>query len=396
MSSIQKQKNGRYRARYRDPNGHTRSVTFDRIDDARRFLAGMDGSLVRGDFIDPAQARARFDDWAAAWWQTTNGLRPSTRRGYRGNLDRHVLPYFSGRKVGSIDYATVELFLADRRKAGLSPKTLRECLSVLSLILKFSVKAKALNENPAAGHQVIVRRRKLREGEGVLTMEQVHQLIAHVPERYRPAVWLLVLAGLRPAELCGLKVDDVDFVRHEVSVRRTLMPVHRYGDQAYQGRVEGPPKTDAGDRTIPVPSWLCEDLAGMLAERHEVNRDAYLFQSRYGNPLNRDHFRELVVRPALRAAGLPETIRTYDLRHSHASLLIDLGANPLAIAQRMGHSDASVTLRVYGHLFKGTQARLSEQLDALREATANSHKKGEIVNIEMRRDLTRPGHTGHA
>jgi integrase len=54
--------------------------------------------------------------------------------------------------------------------------------------------------------------------------------------------------------------------------------------------------------------------------------------------------------------------------------LIDLGANPLAIAQRMGHSDPSITLPVYGHLFKGTQARLSEQLDALREATANSHK----------------------
>jgi hypothetical protein len=50
-------------------------------------------------------------------------------------LDRHVLPYFGGRKVGSIDYATVELWLADRRNAGLSPKTVRECLSVLSLVL---------------------------------------------------------------------------------------------------------------------------------------------------------------------------------------------------------------------------------------------------------------------
>lgn len=392
MSSIEKQKNGRYRARYRDPNGRTRSVTFDRLEDARRFLAGMGGGLVRGEFIDPAQARSSFDHWAKAWWQTTNGLRPSTRRGYRGNLDRHVLPYFGGRRVGSIDYAAVELFLADRREKGLGPKTLRECLSVLSLILKFAVKARALSENPAAGHEVVVRRKKLREGDGVLSMEQVHQLVAHVPDRYKPAVWLLVFAGLRPAELCGLRVRDVDFVHHEVSVRATVMPVHRYGDEPYRGRVEGPPKTDAGDRTIPIPEWLCQDLAKMIAARGNLDRDGFLFQTRYGNPLNRDHFREDVVRPALRAAGLPDKVRTYDLRHSHASLLIDLGANPLAIAQRMGHADATVTLRVYGHLFKGTQQKLSEKLDALREGTANNHRTGEIVNIDKRHDLTQAGH----
>lgn len=249
-----------------------------------------------------------------------------------------------------------------------------------------------MSENPAAGHQIVVRRKKLREGDGVLSMEQVHQLIAQVPDRYKSAVWVLVLAGLRPAELCGLRLRDVDFVGHEVSVRTRLMPVHRYGDQPYRGRVEGPPKTDAGDRTIPIPAWLCEDLARMIAARGNLDRATFLFQTRYGNPLNRDHFREDVVRPALRAADLPDTIRTYDLRHSYASLLIDLGANPLAIAQRMGHADASVTLRVYGHLFKGTQQKLSEKLDALREATAGAHRIGNVVNIDKRHDLTQAGH----
>ena len=119
MSGIEKQKNGHYRARFRDPNSRTRSVAFDRLEDARRFLADMGGGLVHGQFIDPAQARTRFEYWAEAWWQSTNGLRPSTSRGCRGNLDRHVLPYFGGRAVGSIDYATVELFLAEARQKGL-------------------------------------------------------------------------------------------------------------------------------------------------------------------------------------------------------------------------------------------------------------------------------------
>ncbi len=122
MSTIQKQKNGRYRARYRDPNGRTRSQTFDRLEDARRFLAGLGGDLLRGEYVDPAHARVRFDYWAETWWASTSGLRPSSRCSYRARLDRHVLPYFSRRRVGSIDFATVELWLADRRQAGLGPR----------------------------------------------------------------------------------------------------------------------------------------------------------------------------------------------------------------------------------------------------------------------------------
>jgi integrase len=293
--------------------------------------------------------------------------------------------------VGSIDFATVELWLADRRQAGLGPKMLRECLSVVSLILGFAVKSKALAQNPAAGHEVKVRRRKVRDGDGVLTMQQVHQLVAHVRDPYKPKVWLLVFAGLRPAELCGLRVRDIDFVRHTVTVRATLMPVHAYADEPWR-MVEGPPKTDAGDRTVPIPGRLCDDLAKMLVTRGDADRDGWLFQTRQRNPIHRDHFRESVVLPALRAAGLPTSIRTYDLRHSHASLLIDLGASPLAVAQRMGHSDAAFTLRVYGHLFEGVQAKLSDQLDALREATANSPAMGAIVNLDARRDLTQTGH----
>jgi integrase len=104
--------------------------------------------------------------------------------------------------------------------------------------------------------------------------------------------------------------------------------------------------------------------------------------NRAGKPLNRDKFRETVIRPALVAAGLPADIRTYDLRHGHASMLIDLGANVLAVAQRMGHSDPGVTLREYGHLFEGVQERLSEQLDQLRENTAGA-TVGEVVEFAV-------------
>jgi integrase len=128
----------------------------------------------------------------------------------------------------------------------------------------------------------------------------------------------------------------------------------------------------------------------VVAERRRVfghgpfePREELLFQTRYGNPLNRDKLRENVIRPALRAAGLPESFRTYDLRHSHASVLIDLGVNLLALAQRMGHSDPAMTLRLYGHLFEGAQVQLSEKIDALRAETAP--KDGTVVPISRAR-----------
>jgi hypothetical protein len=113
-----------------------------------------------------------------------------------------------------------------------------------------------------------------------------------------------------------------------------------------------------------------------------------LFVNRAGKPLNRDKFRETVIRPALIAASLPANTRTYDLRHAHASMLIDLGANVLAVAQRMGHSDATVTLREYGHLFAGVQKRLSEQLEELR-ATSAATTPGEVVPLAVGRSAGR-------
>ena len=97
---------------------------------------------------------------------------------------------------------------------------------------------------------------------------------------------------------------DVDLVRAVFYVRGTLMPVQRFTDEPYR-MVEGPPKTNAGDRAIPIPRWLCDEISALLATRGMHDRDGFLFTTRYGNPLNRDHFREQVIRPALRAAGLP-------------------------------------------------------------------------------------------
>ena len=83
------------------------------------------------------------------------------------------------------------------------PKQVREMVTVLSLIMKCAVKANARRDNPAAGHELHVPYRRVRQVP-MLTMEQATRLVEHPADHYKPAMWLLIFAGLRPAELCGL------------------------------------------------------------------------------------------------------------------------------------------------------------------------------------------------
>ena len=134
MSSIHREVNGHWRARYRDLAGRSQSKTFTRKADARAFLDEVGTDLRRGTWIDPQLARIPFEEWADRWWKTTVTLRPTTRRGYWGILQRHVRPYFEGRRLSDIDYMEVEEFIAHLTNNGLSPKFSRDCVSVLSLI----------------------------------------------------------------------------------------------------------------------------------------------------------------------------------------------------------------------------------------------------------------------
>jgi integrase len=107
-----------------------------------------------------------------------------------------------------------------------------------------------------------------------------------------------------------------------------------------------------------------------------------------GHLLHRDRFRQAAIRPGRVAASLSETLRTYDLRHSHASLHVDNGASPLAVAQSMGYSDPAMTLRVYGHLFEGVQEDLARRLDELRSATTGQCPEAGMVDMSAGRKAT--------
>lgn len=380
MSSIDKTGNGRWRARYRDPAGKSRSRTFRRKGDAERFLAATATDIHRGDWVDPKLRRARFDEWADAFEDGLVRLAPTTARRYRQLLTLQIRPWFGGRPIASVDYQDVESFIVDLYRRGYSAKTVRDCVSVLSQVMKAAARARVIRENPAAGHNVKVTRQR---GQ-VLPLTELHRLVEHTREDYRLAVIVLIYTGMRPSELCGLRVHHLDMFKGTVHICETLTPV---GSRL----VAGTTKTDQ-ERVVPLPHFVCELLAAHLAGRAEqlsrsVAGDDYVFTGVKGTPLNRDFLRKGVLVPALRAAGLPEDFRTYDLRHAHASQLIDMGASPLAIKERLGHADVLTTFRKYGHLFQGVQERLTAQLEEAHRQAVAAKPSGEVVELRRPGDL---------
>jgi integrase len=247
---------------------------------------------------------------------------------------------------------------------------------VLSQVMKGAIRAKVVRENPAAGHHLKVAR---QHGQ-VLPLSDLVRLVEHTREDYRTAVLVLVYSGLRPSELCGLRVGRLDVLRGTVHVCETLTPVD-------SKLVAGPTKTDQ-QRVVPLPRFLCDLLGAHLALRRvQVGRDLvaddYVFVGVTGAPLHRQFLRNHVVRPALRKAGLPEDFRTYDLRHAHASQLIEMGASPLAVKERLGHADVLTTFRRYGHMFEGVQQRLAAELDeAHRQAV---ERAPQVIDLADRR-----------
>ncbi|HEX2273453.1 MAG TPA: tyrosine-type recombinase/integrase [Acidimicrobiales bacterium] len=128
------------------------------------------------------------------------------------------------------------------------------------------------------------------------------------------------------------------------------------------------PNKNSLRRTVGIPRSVCHELSAYLSERADVagrplRPDEFLFTAPMGGPLRRDLLFKRFIRPAISTAGLPEGLRLHDLRHTCAALLIELGAHPKAIQERLGHSSITVTIDVYGHLFPSIDEALTARLD---------------------------------
>lgn len=330
------------RARWRDPSGKEHAKTFTRMIDANRFLARIEGDKLKGSYVDPDAGRTPFREVAERWYATTKGLDPQTRRDYDSLLRVWVLPRFGALPVASIDTLAIEEWLADA-SSRLSPSRARRAYYVLRGVLGAAVKGELLAANRALG----VDPPKVKTGaRRFLDADQVEALAAAIRAPYGVLVRFGAYSGMRWSEVVELEVRNLDLPRGTVHVERSK-----------SGR----------KRAVHLPRFLCEELGAYLADRPPDPKDR-VFTAPRGGPLHHRNFSRRYFEKAVAAAGLPEDTTFHALRHACASILAAEGAGPKEVQEHLGHADASVTLKVYTHLFKGRLEHLAERLDAAHQA----------------------------
>jgi integrase len=361
FGSVRRLSSGRWQVRYRDLTGamHTGPHTFASKADAARYLAMVEADLHRGTWADPKLGRITLAEWSNGWQATTTNLRPTTRDLYAYLLRRFLLPTFGKAALSSIDVLAVRSWLASLQDQGVSASTRAKAYRLLSRILGAAVEAGYVVRNPCAvkgaGQE---RAPEMR----FATVAQVAALADAIGPRYRALVLVAAYGGLRWGELVGLRVKRVDLLHGRVTVAEQVAEVN--------GRlIPGPPKTEAGRRTVTLPALAAVALAEHLAEFAEPGPDGLVFPAPEGGYLRRSNFRRRWWLAATEAAGL-EGLRFHDLRHSAATLALAAGANTRELMERMGHTSPAVALR-YQHVMAGRDQAIAAALDELVQAAAN-------------------------
>jgi integrase len=363
-----------YQARLPHPTLKNKEVmkTFGRAKDAQRWLTERQAELLRGEFRDPAATNKPFTELVWTWRRTRMAkLAPKTRERYDSVVRTYLLPAFGATAVGKLSRADVKEFFVGLDGRGVSEGTQRKVQVVLSSILSEGVELGWLRENPAARLRL---KRPARRPKVILTATEVRALAdAMKRPADRVAVYVAAYTGLRAGELWALRRCDLDLDRRMVHVARALKDER--GHLSFEE-----PKTEGSRRTVTLPRFV----ANLLTEHVRTIRDpeALIFTSPGGGngradgdggPVRHGLFMRRAFRPAVKAALPPErqALRFHDLRHTAASLLIGLGANPKQIQDRMGHSSITTTFDLYGHLFEGHDTALLDALDAAHEEASN-------------------------
>ena len=292
----------------------------------RDFISQADGSLGM-----------KFKDFVALYIKDADPrLRETTLANKRYLFNKKVLPYFGEMPIYAI-----------------KPTDIRNWQTInnqLTAAFNFAVKFYGLRENPC--HKAGTMGKKNADEMLFWTNEEFKVFIEAMEERPVGYTIFTVMyyTGLRVGELLALTPEDIDFDRHIISVNKNYQRLNGK-DYIY------PPKTEAGYREVVMPKVLENCLKDYLAKLYEVQPTdrSFLYdrgwvgrQMKFGC----DH------------SGT-QKIRVHDVRHTHASLLIDMGCTPLLVAERLGHERVQTTMETYSHLYPNKQTEVAAQLDAI-------------------------------
>jgi integrase len=360
MASIAPQASKRFpdgqKVRYRHADGSAGALTFPDRSNAEKFVSLIDAlgvaeALERVGRTAP-QPVAPTSPTVAATLERYAATRPSldTANKYRIIARRTINPVLGEVLISELTVDDVQSWLNGLTIAG---RSIQQAHMVLKASLSAAIDRGELAINPArkasrsGSSGVRLPRRQPGKQAVFLSRDEAALVLAAVPERHRVLIEFLLTTGCRIGEALALTPADIGAgtVTFNKSYSRRA---DADGNRPFK---LGAAKTEASERTIAVSREVLDklNLSGAL-----------VFTNDAGGAINADSFRKNVWIPAMVKSGLPKHRRPglHDLRHTHASRLIDAGIPIVAVSKRLGHSNVSITLSTYAHVAGDADERI--------------------------------------
>ncbi len=358
--SITRRKDGRWMGRYTIQTatgpkqkaiyGKTRAEVAEKLTKA---MADRDGGLYF------EAENLSVSEFLRRWLNDSvrGSVRASTHASYRRQVERYIVPAIGHMKLKKLTPAHVQGLYRSMLDRGLSTRTVQYTHAVLRRAMKQATRWGMIPRNPCDDADAPkVQREEIRP----LDQEQTRRLLrAAEGERHEALYVLAVHTGMRPGELLALKWRDIDFEGARLKVNRAL------SDGEFT-----PPKRAKSRRSIDLTAGSVDALRahrkrqlGEMMQRAELWQDyGLVFPSSVGTPLSHRN----VVRSfkgVLNRAGLPASVRLYDLRHTCATLLLCRNVHPKYVQELLGHASIALTLDTYSHVLPGMRGGAASAME---------------------------------
>ena len=279
-------------------------------------------------------------------------LKQSTLLTKKAVLQTHILPFFGSKPINEIKASDVRRWQAKLMSSpnNYSQTYLKKINTELNSIINYAKRFYDLNTNPC-GKAGTIGKAKAEEMD-YWTYDEYIAFREGVKDKSLSYICFEVLywTGIREGELLALSPADIDLDNKTISINRTYQRIE--GKDVFTS-----PKTRKSKRKIPIPDFLCQELSDYIQSRYMLDADERLF------PITKSYLSHEMIR-GCKNTGVKK-IRIHDIRHSHASLLINQGCDALMLADRLGHEKVSTTLNTYSHLFPHKQQELVHSLESL-------------------------------
>lgn len=297
-------------------------------------------------------------------------VKASTFRGYKSVVEKRLIPKFGHMKLKDITPKIISSFYNELLKEGLTEEFIHYLHAILKNASQTAVDWKHIKNNFMNNVKAPKMKKKKVETWSIDECNQFLDRMREQKDHIFMLYYLAIYTGMRRGELLGLKWGDVDFQKKRIYVQHSLYYI------SGQGLVLQTPKTSSGKRNISMADEIVNELQTYKLKKQEqllkvgmkLSNEHFVISPFGGEPLNPNTIHKQFSYD-IKLAGM-KRIRFHDLRHTHATIMLEIGENSKVVSERLGHSNVSITLDKYSHVTPNIQDSSAENFSKALQKTS--------------------------